>query len=126
MNGDEFLQSLRSAEPKHCSFSSSKRQVRILRSIVEPATSFLLFSIADDLHGSAVRPQQIRHDDMWSPKALHCFSEEFQCCFAIPALGDITFKYLALAIYGAPQIVNFSVNSYEHLVQMPLPILMCP
>jgi hypothetical protein len=33
---------------------------------------------------------------MWSPKALHCFPEEFQCIFAIPALGDIAFKHLSV------------------------------
>ena len=61
---------------------------------------------------------------MWWTKALHCFSEEFQCRFAIPALGDIAFKHLALVINGPPEIVGFTVDFYEHLVQMPLLIRM--
>jgi hypothetical protein len=61
---------------------------------------------------------------MWWTKALHCFSEEFQCRFAIPALGDIAFKHLALVIYGAPQVVRFTVDLHKNLVQMPLPIRM--
>jgi hypothetical protein len=59
-------------------------------------------------------------------KTLHRFSEEFQCRFAIPALGDIAFKHLTLVICGAPQVVGFTVDLYEHLVQMPLPIRMSP
>ena len=55
---------------------------------------------------------------------FHRFPEEFQCRFAIPSLGDIAFKHLTLVIYGAPQVVGFTVDLYEHLVQMPLPIRM--
>ena len=40
------------------------------------------------------------------------------------ALGDIAFKHLALVIYSPPEIVDFTVDFYEHLVQMPLPIRM--
>jgi hypothetical protein len=61
---------------------------------------------------------------MWWTKALHCFSEEFQCCTTIPALGDVTFKHLALVIYGAPQVVRFTVDLHKNFVQMPLPIRM--
>ena len=55
---------------------------------------------------------------------FHRFPEELQCRFAIPSLGDIAFKHLTLVIYGAPQVVGFTVDLYEHLVQMPLPIRM--
>jgi len=61
---------------------------------------------------------------MWWPKALHCFSKEIQCRFAIPALGDITFKHLTFVIYSAPQVVRFAVDLHENLVQVPLPIRM--
>jgi len=61
---------------------------------------------------------------MWWAKAFHCFSEEFQCRFAIPALGDIAFKHLALVIHCPPKVVGFTVDFYEHFVQMPLPIRM--
>jgi len=124
VDGDELLQTSRSSEAEHGSLSSSKRQVRILGSIVQPTTCLLAICVADDLHGSAVRPQKISHDDMWSTISFHCFPEEFQCRFAIPALGDIAFKHFALVINGPPEIVGFSVDFYEHLVQMPLPIRM--
>ena len=61
---------------------------------------------------------------MWRAKALHCFSEEFQCCFAVTALGNIAFKHLALVIHSPPEIVSFTVDFYEHFVQMPFPIRM--
>ncbi len=55
---------------------------------------------------------------------FHRFPEEFQCRFAIPSLGDIAFKHLTLVIYGAPQVVGFTVDLYELLVQMPLQVRM--
>jgi len=61
---------------------------------------------------------------MWWAKALHCFSEEFQCRFAVTALGDVAFQHLALVIHSPPEIVGFTVYFYEHLVQMPFPIRM--
>ena len=50
MGGGEFLQGLYVPEPRHRSFSSSERLVRILGSIVEPPTALLIGSIADYLH----------------------------------------------------------------------------
>ena len=44
--------------------------MRILGAIVEPAAGFLFVHIADDLHGSAVRPQLIGHDDIAPTKAM--------------------------------------------------------
>ena len=57
VEGDEFLQCSHSSEAQHGALSSSKRQVRILGPIVQPAAGFLFVHIADDLHRSAVRPQ---------------------------------------------------------------------
>jgi hypothetical protein len=45
MGGGEFLQGLYVSEPRHRSFSSSERLVRILGSIVEPPTALLIGSI---------------------------------------------------------------------------------
>jgi hypothetical protein len=36
--------------------------------------------------------------------AFHGFPEEFQCSFAISALGDIAFQHLAFVINGSPEI----------------------
>jgi hypothetical protein len=41
-----------------------------------------------------------------------------------PALGDITFKHLALVIYRAPQVVRLTVDLRKNLVQVLLPIRM--
>ena len=56
---------------------------------------------------------------------LHGFPEEFQCCFAIPALRDIAFQHLALVIHGSPKVVRLAVNLYKNLIQMPLPVRVC-
>jgi hypothetical protein len=50
LGGGEFLQGLYVPEPRHRSFSSSERLVRMLGSIVEPPTALLAGSIADYLH----------------------------------------------------------------------------
>ena len=62
---------------------------------------------------------------MWWAKALHCFSEEFQCGFAISALGDITFQHLALVIHGTPKIMRLAINLHKYLILMPLPVREC-
>jgi len=62
---------------------------------------------------------------MWWPKALHCFPEEFQRRFAVAALANIAFQNFTFVIYSPPQVVRFSVDLHENLVQMSLPIRMC-
>ena len=69
-----------------------------------------------------VRTQQIGHDDMRSTKAPHYFSEEFQCRFAIPALGNIAFQHLTFVIYGPPYVKGLAVDLHENFVQVPLPV----
>ena len=61
MNGGEFLQTSHAAEPLHGPFSSSKRQVRILRPIVQPAARFLLVGVADVLHRRAIGSKFVGH-----------------------------------------------------------------
>ena len=61
MNGGEFLQTSHAAEPLHGPFSSSEWQMRILRPIVQPATSFLPVCIADVLHCRTVGPEFVGH-----------------------------------------------------------------
>ena len=57
VNGGEFLQSSRLSEPQHGALPPSERLMGVLGAIVQPAAGFLLVRVADDLHGSAVRPQ---------------------------------------------------------------------
>ena len=57
MYGDEFLQGSHAAEPLDGALPPSERLMGVLGAIVQPAAGFLLVRVADDLHGSAVRPQ---------------------------------------------------------------------
>ncbi len=54
MGSGEFLQGLYVPELRHRTFSSPEWLVRILGAIVEPASTFLSGSIADDVHRRAV------------------------------------------------------------------------
>jgi len=58
-------------------------------------------------------------------KAFH-FSEEYQCCLAIPVLSDIAFKHFAFVILSPPKVVRLAANLYENLVEMPLPVRISP
>jgi len=57
MDRGEFLRTSHSAEARHGTFSSSKRLVRILRPMVQAATGFLLFRVANVLHGRVIGPK---------------------------------------------------------------------
>ena len=39
-------------------------------------------------------------------------------------LRNLAFQHFAFVIYSPPEIVGFSVDFYEHFVQVPLPIRM--
>ena len=71
VDGDEFLQSSPAPEPKHCTFSSSKRQVRILNPAIEPATCFLAICFAGDFQRSAIGPKLVCHQDFGLPVAFY-------------------------------------------------------
>jgi len=62
---------------------------------------------------------------MWWPKAFHCFSEEFQRCFAVTALCDIAFQHFAFMINGTPKVMPFAIDLHKNFVQMPLPVRIC-
>jgi hypothetical protein len=109
--GGEILQGSRSPEAQHCPLSSSKwpllvvwkqttaRQwVRILSAVILPTAGFLSVRIADDLHRGTTRSEFVGHDDMRPAIAFHCFSEKFQCRFAISALRDKTLNHLTFVI----------------------------
>ena len=54
--------------------------------------------------------------------AFHCFLQKFQCSLAIPPLCDERLKNLTLVIDRPPEIVNFTIDPNENLVQMPPPL----
>lgn len=51
----------------------------------------------------------------------HCFSEEFQCRFAITALGHEAFEHLTLVIHRPPQVVSIAADLPKDLVETPFP-----
>ena len=50
VDGNEFLQGWRPSETEHGSLSSSKRQVRIFCSIVQPATCLNFVPVSGQFH----------------------------------------------------------------------------
>ncbi|SDK84467.1 Subtilase family protein [Aliiruegeria lutimaris] len=71
VDGCKQLQTSHPSEPLHCSLSSSKWQVRILRPVVEPATGFLTTDRADLLQRGTIRSEAVSHDDFRPAVALH-------------------------------------------------------
>jgi hypothetical protein len=80
VNGGEFLQTSHSAKALHRPFSSSKRQLGILRSVVQPAADFLPVDTTDLFQSRAVRAQLVRDDNLGGTVLMHCFPKEFQRC----------------------------------------------
>ena len=58
------------------------------------------------------------------PSALHCFSEEFQCCLAVSSLGYITFKHLTFVINAlTPEVMRLSVDLlHERGIEIQVPL----
>ena len=83
-------------------FNPSPRGQLKAQQVAECKFLGVVVRVANDFHRRTIGSQFVGHDDMWRTKALHCFSEEFQCCFAVVALDNITFKHLTFVIYGPP------------------------
>ena len=98
--------------------------MRILSSVVYPATCFLPASISYDHHRGAVRTQFVRYYNFRLAIALHRFSYELQRGFTISALTYITFQNFTFVIDSTSQVVTFTVDLHEDLIKVPLPIRM--
>jgi hypothetical protein len=118
----EFLQTSHLSEPDHGPLSSSKWQMRILCAIIQPAASFLPVVVPNNSHRSAIGPQFVGHDDPWLTVAFHRFPLEFQRCFTISPLRNLGFQHFTFVINGPPKVMHLSVDLYENLIQMPLPV----
>ncbi len=59
----------------------------VLCSIIEPTPDFLLFGIADFVHGRVVGAQTIGHDGLWLAVSFHGRLDEFECCGLVPGLA---------------------------------------
>ena len=58
--------------------------------------------------------------------SFHRFSYEFQCGFAIVALRHVRLQHFTFMIDGSPEVMHFAVDFHENLIQMPLPVRVCP
>src|SRR5690606_4110454 len=59
---------------------------------------------------------------MWIPKPFHKFLQENQRSLTIAALGNKGFQHFSFMVNGTPQIMRFTVNPYEDLIEMPFPV----
>ena len=116
MDGDRFLQGPHPAEALHGAFASSKRLMRILRTIVGPTTGFAIVRLSQVLQRRAVGSQFVCDEDMRATVAFHRFAEKFQCGFAIPALCNKSLQDFSLMVDGPPEVVRDAVELHEDLV----------
>ncbi len=111
MDEGELLETSHPPEAKHRPLSSSKRQVRVLGSIVEPAAGDLPICCADFPQGSTVRPKSISDDHLRATMLSHRFLEEFQCSISVSRLRDIASQG-AFGRPAQPQ-VKFSDRAFD-------------
>ena len=71
VDGAEFLQRLHAPKPKHRTFSSSERLMRVFCAIVHPAPAFRPVRITNDFHRCAIGAEAVRYDAMWFAVFLH-------------------------------------------------------
>lgn len=121
VNSGELLQTSHPPEPLHCAFSPSERKVGILRAIVEPPTGFLPVCGADSTERGTVGSEPVGHDRVDPTMPFQRSSEKFQGRGLVAGLRHETLKHLALVIDGTPQVMPFTVDLHENLVQMPSP-----
>lgn len=122
MDGCKFLQSSHVPETQHRPFSSSKRQVRILRTSVQPATSALFFGVADFLHRSPVGPKFVGHDSLGATVSADGFLQEFLGCFLVTCLRHKVFQDYTFMIDGPPKVMPFTIDLHENLIKVSLPV----
>src|SRR5208337_3153255 len=132
VNRTEFLQRLHTSKALHGALSSSKRLMRILRAIVEPAADFLAIGVADLSHRGRVSAKPVGHDRPRSAVFLHDALEKLHRRRLVSLRSDERrlvslrsddrFQVLAFVVDSAPEIAELSVDLHKHLVQMPPPL----
>lgn len=105
----------------HSSFPSSERLVRILGSIVEPATANLAGCDADGFQGGTVGAQSVGDDRPGPAMPLYCALQKLKRSLAVSLFRGKHLQYLALVIHGAPEIERLAIDLYEGLVEVPAP-----
>src|SRR5208337_4775369 len=122
VNRTEFLQRLHVSKALHGALSSSKRLMRILRAIVDPATDLLAIGVADLFHRRGIGAKSVSDDLLRSAICLHDALEKLQSRSSLPLCSDHCLQDLAFVIDGAPEIAELAVDLHKDLVQMPPPL----
>src|SRR5208282_4969025 len=122
----EFLQRLHTSKALHGALSSSKRLMRILGAIVEPATDLLAIGVADLSHRRRVSAKPVGHELPRSAVFLHDALEKLHRRRLVSLRSDDRFQDLAFMVDSAPEIAELSVDLHKHLVQMPSPLRIRP
>src|SRR5208282_6132894 len=100
----------------------SKRLMRILGAIVEPAADLLAIGVADLSHRRRVSAKPVGDDPPRSAVLLHDALKKLQRRRLVSLCSDDRFQNLALMIDGAPEIAELAVDLHERLIQMPAPL----
>jgi hypothetical protein len=96
--------------------------MRILRSIVEPATDLVPIGGANFFHRRGIRTKPVGDDLLRSAVLLHDSLEKLQRRSLVPPRGDHRLQDFALMVDGAPKIAELAVDLHKHLVQVPAPL----
>jgi hypothetical protein len=108
-------------ESLHLAFSTSCRPMRVFRAVVQISTLSMFNRRKKLALCHAITPQLISHDH--TRQILKVLQEQPKKAFGrlgIPPLLDEDVEHDAVLIHGAPKIVLHSLDSYEHLIQVPL------
>ena len=122
MHSGEFLQGLDVPEPRHRPVPPSKRLVRILGSVVEPAPAFLPSRISKRLHRSRITSKSVGNDWPRPTMRLHRALQKLQRCPAIPPSRGKDLKHLTFVVDSAPWIMSLVVDADKHLIKVPAPV----
>ena len=122
MDSGEFLQGLDVPEPRHRPFPPSKRLMRVLRSVVQPAPAFLPSRISERPHRSRIRSKPVGNARPRPAIAFHRALQKLQRCPAVPPLRDKNLKHFTFVVDSAPQIMSLAVDADEYLIKVPAPV----
>ena len=95
--------------------------MRVFSPIVQPAATFLVAGVTDDIHRCPIRPEAVSDNHFRLTIALHRALQKTQRRLAIPTFRGENLKHLALVIHGAPEVMRLAVDPHEHFVQVPAP-----
>ena len=96
--------------------------MRVLSPVVEPTPGSLVRLFADLFHGSAVGAKAVRHNFQRITVSFHRLLQKPQRSLAIPLLCDKYLKDFSCVINRSPEVVSFTIDSHEDLIQMPPPL----